>query len=276
MLDSERQVPKPVVASPISSSLIDVHELRLDDARALLQHAGQGSHPEPGEPPLRYLQRIIDGLSELSLKDPLTGLGNRRHFRTVLERSIEIVARSGESVLLLLLDIDHFKNINDTHGHLVGDQVLQAVANCLSRCVRPMDTVIRYGGEEFAMILPNCRPACGRTVAERIRHSIESLSIAATQQLNLQVTISIGGAYAPEWVRSTADLWIERADLQLYRAKSDGRNQVFLEPPQEISVSAEEKGLLFGHLSPDEPAGPDSTPGDTPEPADNLLHRASA
>jgi diguanylate cyclase (GGDEF)-like protein len=250
--------------------------LRLDDACALLEHAGQDSRQAPDEPPLGYLQRVIDGLCELSLRDPLTGLGNRRHFRAVLERSIEVVARSGESVLLLLLDIDHFKNINDTHGHVVGDQVLQAVANCLAGCVRPMDTIARYGGEEFAMILPSCRPAFGRAVAERIRHAIESLSIAATPQVNLQVTISIGGAYAPEWVRSTADLWIERADTQLYRAKTDGRNQVYLELPQEISVSAEEKGLLFGLLPTPEPASLDSVPGDAPEPADNLPHRVSA
>ncbi|MBW8329267.1 MAG: GGDEF domain-containing protein [Thiobacillus sp.] len=260
------------MASLTPPSLIDLQDLRLDDARALLEHAGQDGLQEPGESPLRYLQRVVNGLCELSLRDPLTGLGNRRHFRSVLERSIEIVARSGESVLLLLLDIDHFKNINDTHGHLVGDQVLQAVANCLAGCVRPMDTVVRYGGEEFAMVLPNCRPACGRTVAERIRRAIESLSIAATPQTSLQVTISIGGAYAPEWVRSTADLWIERADMQLYRAKSNGRNQVYLDLPQEISVSAEEKGLLFGHLPLAEPAGLDSVDSDAPP----LPHRVSA
>ena len=258
------------------SPLIDLHTLRLDDARALLEHAGQDSRQEPGELPLLYLQRMIDGLCELSLKDPLTGLGNRRHFRAVLERSIEMVARSGESVLLLLLDIDRFKHINDTHGHLAGDQVLQAVATCLAGCVRPMDTVARYGGEEFAMILPSCRPAYGRAVAERIRHAIESLTIAAAPQATIQVTISTGGAYAPEWVRSTADLWIERADTQLYRAKTDGRNQVYLDQPQEISVSAAEKGLLFGHLAMAEPAPLDSVTGDAPKPADNLPHRARA
>ncbi|HEX7972531.1 MAG TPA: GGDEF domain-containing protein, partial [Thiobacillus sp.] len=208
--------------------------------------------------------------------DPLTGLGNRRYFRAALERSIESVARSGESVLLLLLDIDRFKSINDTHGHLVGDQVLQAVARCLAGCVRPMDILARYGGEEFAVILPNCRPAFGSVVAERIRSTIESLSIAVSPQTCLQVTISIGGAYAPEWVRSTADLWIERADLQLYRAKSDGRNRVLLDLPQEISVSAEEKGLLFGHFATDTPMAFDSFPSETPDTAGNPLHRVNA
>ena len=250
--------------------------MRLDDACALLEHAGQDSRPQADEPPDRYLQRVIDGLCELSLRDPLTGLGNRRHFRAVLERLIDVVARSGESVLLLLLDIDHFKHINDTYGHLVGDQVLQSVANCLAGCVRPMDTVARYGGEEFAIILPSCRPAYGRAVAERIRHKIESLSIVTSPQIHIQATISIGGAYAPEWVRSTADLWIERADTQLYRAKTDGRNQVYLDQPQEISVSAEEKGLLFGHLAMDKPAGLDGAAGKALEPEDPLPHRASA
>ena len=275
--DIERQVPNPAVAPKNQPSPIDLQTLRLDDARALLEHDGQNSRQESGEPPLGYLQRVIDGLCELSLKDPLTGLGNRRYFRAALERSIECVARSGESILLLLLDIDRFKSINDTHGHLVGDQVLQAVAQCLAGCVRPMDIVARYGGEEFAVILPNCRPAFGSVVAERIRRTIESLSIAVTPLTRLQVTISIGGAYAPEWVRSTADLWIERADLQLYRAKTDGRNLVFLDQPQEISVSPEEKGLLFGHFATDtgKPLPPDSIPDDAPDTADTSRHQAN-
>lgn len=243
-------------------SLIDPEALRLDDARALLKHDAKNSAQEAGESATGYMQRIIDGLCELSLKDPLTGLGNRRNFHAVLERSIESVARSGESVLLLLLDIDRFKAINDTHGHLAGDQVLQAIAGCVARCVRPMDTVARYGGEEFAVILPNCRPLFGQAVAERIRQAVASLSISVAPMLSIQATISIGGAYAPEWVRSTADLWIERADLQLYRAKSSGRNQVCLDQPQQISVSAEEKGLLFGHLALDEAASIENLPHD--------------
>lgn len=256
---------------------IDLQALQLDDARALLKHDARNSEQEAGESPTDYLQRVIDGLCELSLKDPLTGLGNRRHFRSVLERSIESVARSGESVLLLLLDIDHFKSINDNHGHMAGDQVLQAVASCLAHCVRPMDTVARYGGEEFAIILPSCRPLFGRAVAERIRQTIASLSIPVGPLLNIQTTISIGGAYAPEWVRSTADLWIERADLQLYRAKSNGRDQIRLEQPQELSVSAEEKGLLFGNLDMNEMVAVEARSDDTPpNAADKVTNRVNA
>jgi diguanylate cyclase (GGDEF)-like protein len=227
-------------------------DLQLDDARALLAHDARNGQPQHDESPTDYLQRVIDSLCELSLKDPLTGLSNRRHFHTALVRQIESVARSGESVLLLLLDIDHFKNINDTHGHLAGDQVLRAIGHCLGRCVRPVDTVARYGGEEFAIILPNCRPLFGRTLAERIRQAVSDLCVQVSPLLSIQVTISIGGAYAPEWVRSTPELWIERADTQLYRAKSNGRNQACIDQPQELSVSAEEKGLLYSHLAADE------------------------
>ena len=237
-----------------ASPTISLSDLRLDDARALIEHDVVGTLPAAQVSPLAYLQGVIDHLCELSLKDPLTGLSNRRHFRNVLSREIDSVARSGDSALLLLLDIDHFKKVNDTHGHLAGDMVLQAVAKCLATCVRPMDTVARYGGEEFGVILPNCQVSYGKTVAERIRAAIEALSIAVTPVLNIRVTISVGGAFAPEWVRSTTDLWTDRADVQLYRAKANGRNGVCIEPQPEISVSAEEKSMLFGHLSVGEPA----------------------
>lgn len=231
-----------------SSPLLDLNALRLDDARALLEHGGTAL-PSPSDGAAPYLQQIIDGLCELSLRDPLTGLANRRHFRAVLTREIEIVARSGNSALLLMLDIDHFKQVNDTHGHLAGDKVLQTVARCISGCVRPQDTVARYGGEEFAIVMPDCQAAYGETVAERIRQSVAALTIPVSPVVSLQITTSVGGAFAPVWVRSTADLWIERADTQLYLAKAQGRNRVCIDHQQVISVSAEEKSLLFGSLS---------------------------
>ena len=250
------------MTSQTVSALIDLHNLRLDDARALLAHDATGSLHEPDESRTQYLQRIIDQLCELSLKDPLTGLANRRHFRNVLAREIDAVARSGESALLLMMDIDHFKKVNDAYGHLAGDRVLQAVAKALASCVRPMDTVARYGGEEFAAILPNCPPSFGKIVAERIRATVGALNVLVAPLLSLQVTISIGGAYAPEWVRSTTTLWIDRADVQLYRAKSEGRNCVHIDPQQEIAVSAEEKKMLFGHLGIGDPAWLESVSGD--------------
>ena len=242
------------MASLNSNSLVDLQQLQLDDARSLLEREKSLEITPVETSATQYLQDVINGLCELSLKDPLTGLANRRHFRTVLDRAIDVVARSGEPALLLMLDLDHFKKVNDTYGHQAGDHVLQTVAAALLKCVRPMDTVARYGGEEFAVILPNCHTSFGATVAERIRQTMEDMSIQVSPGVSLRVTVSVGGAYAPEWVRSTAALWTERADVQLYRAKSEGRNRVFLDQQQEIFVSAEEKNLLFGHLALGDPA----------------------
>lgn len=250
------------MASPISASHVALEQLRLDDARALLDRDTTLPPLSRTESAADYLQKVIDGLCELSLKDPLTGLANRRHFRGVLDRTIDMVARSGEPALLLMVDIDHFKKVNDTYGHPAGDQVLLAVAQALAKCVRPMDTVARYGGEEFAVVLPNCHTFFGVTVAERIRQSIQNMPVTIASGQVLNVTVSIGGAYAPEWVRSTAALWTERADVQLYRAKREGRNQVILDTQQEIFVSAEEKNMLFGHLAQGEPAWIEATSGD--------------
>jgi len=250
------------VTAQTNNSQVELQKLQLDDARALLGRELTLALPPLEESATDYLQSVINGLCELSLKDPLTGLANRRHFRSVLERTIDVVARSGEPSLLLMLDIDHFKAVNDTYGHQAGDLVLQTVAECLAKCVRPVDTVARYGGEEFAVILPNCHTAFGETVAERIRQTIQDMPIQISQGTSIQVTVSVGGAYAPEWVRSTATLWTERADVQLYRAKSDGRNRVYLDQQQEIFVSAEEKNLLFGHLALGEPAWIENVSGD--------------
>ncbi|WP_394790006.1 GGDEF domain-containing protein [Rhodoferax sp.] len=244
------------MSSPANHSTILLQDLRLDSACALLQ---KGDVAFDTSDPTAYLQSVIDGLCELSLKDPLTGLSNRRHFNTVLEAEVDRVARSGEAALLLLIDIDHFKSVNDTHGHPAGDEVLRVVAKTLQGCVRPMDTLARYGGEEFVVVLPACQPAFGHAVAERIRRTIESTSIAISPNVDLNVTISIGGAFALQWIRSTTELWTDRADQQLYLAKSTGRNRLCLEAQPESTVSAEEKNLLFGHLSATEPAWIDMT-----------------
>ena len=221
-------------------------QLRLAGALQLL---GQSGHPLPDMAQVgqtAWLQSVIDALCDISSRDALTGLSNRRQFELALAREIDRVARAGEPALVLMVDIDRFKMVNDTHGHAAGDLVLKAVAASLMSCVRPMDTVARFGGEEFAIILPNCPPAFGHVVAERIRSKVEATPVTVARRQSLSVTISLGGAFAPQWVRSSATLWIERADQQLYRAKREGRNRACLEQPPVSLVSAEEKGMLFG------------------------------
>jgi diguanylate cyclase (GGDEF)-like protein len=219
--------------------------LRLDAALQLLQQSGLELPDVAVHGRTAWLQAVVDGLCNLSSRDALTGLSNRRQFELALAREIDRVARAGEPALVLMIDIDHFKKVNDTHGHPAGDQVLQSVARALHDCIRPMDTLARFGGEEFAMILPNCPPAFGQAVAERIRLKVQGRSVTVAPGVDVSVTVSIGGAFAPQWVRSSAPLWIERADQQLYRAKAEGRNLACLEQPPVSHVSAEEKGLLF-------------------------------
>jgi diguanylate cyclase (GGDEF)-like protein len=224
----------------------DAARLQLADAMLLLQQSGRELPDRRAVAPVVWMQAMIDGLCELSSRDPLTGLSNRRQFELALASEIDRVARAGEPALVLMIDIDHFKQVNDTHGHPAGDLVLKGVAQALHDCIRPMDTLARFGGEEFAMILPNCPPTFGLAVAERVRTKVQQRAVAIAPGQQAQVTISIGGAFAPQWVRSSAALWISRADQQLYRAKAEGRNRACLEQPTVSLVSAEEKGLLFG------------------------------
>lgn len=233
---------------PASRTPIFLHDLRLATAHALvMQEGGDVATLAEGEP-APYVQALIDGLCELSLKDPLTGLANRRFLYATLDREIDRVTRAGDSALLMMLDIDHFKSINDAHGHLAGDLVLQSVARTLSACVRPMDTVARYGGEEFAVVLPSCQATFARAVAERMRRAIETTPVRISPVEQVNVTVSIGGAFALQWIRSTKQLWAERADQQLYLAKQAGRNCIVLEEPPDSTVSAEEKNMLFAPL----------------------------
>ncbi|MEN9384994.1 MAG: hypothetical protein RL323_2137 [Pseudomonadota bacterium] len=242
---------------------VNISELQLDKVTALLNQAGCRI-PEMGSGgDASYVQQLLDALCELSSRDPLTGLVNRRHFMVALSQELDRVARSSDSALLLMVDIDHFKRINDNHGHLAGDAVIRAIGQALTECVRPMDTVARFGGEEFAIVFPSCHPTFADTVAERIREHVAALrvSVPSTGQL-LQVTVSCGGAFAPQWIKSVSDAWIGRADAQLYLAKNGGRNRVFLEQQPQSLVSAEEKGLLFelfpeGGFMIDDPTAPE-------------------
>jgi len=234
------------VPQPLDPSTSESHALNLDAALQLLEQSGHRLPDLRQAGKALWLQAVVDGLCELSSRDPLTGLANRRHFELMLAGEVDRVARAGEPALVLMIDIDHFKKVNDAHGHPAGDEVLRHVARALQECIRPMDTVARFGGEEFAMILPNCPPLFAQAVAERIRMRIQVMPIPTGPGETVRVTVSLGGAFAPQWVRSSPLLWVERADQQLYRAKAEGRNRACLEQPAVSLVSPEEKGLLFG------------------------------
>ncbi len=159
-----------------------------------------------------------------SRTDALTGVSNRAAFDERLLGEIERARRTQCPLALCLLDIDHFKKFNDTHGHQVGDQVLQAVARALDETVRKMDLVARYGGEEFAVIAPECNLTKASSLAGRLRETIEEIELEVGGH-KLRVTTSIGVAFAqwPAFQRSPADL-IKAADAKLYEAKRAGRN----------------------------------------------------
>ncbi|HEY8380336.1 MAG TPA: GGDEF domain-containing protein [Nannocystis sp.] len=172
-------------------------------------------------------RQLLAEVQQMATTDWLTGLCNRRHFFRLGEDEIARAFRYDHPISVLMLDIDHFKPINDSHGHSVGDQVLAAVAKRLAGGLRRSDVAGRYGGEEFAMVLPETDLAAARVVAERLRDSVAVRPIE-TAEGPLQVTISVGvvGVRAGENLLDA----LTRADAGLYAAKRAGRNRVELGP----------------------------------------------
>jgi diguanylate cyclase (GGDEF)-like protein len=167
-----------------------------------------------------------EGLIHFAFTDHLTGLKTRGFFEQQLELEVKRCERKGEKLTLLMLDIDHFKCLNDTFGHAVGDRVLRQVAAVLSEDMREIDTVARYGGEEFVIILPETSPEEGQAVAQRIRTAVEKTSFLTRENtLAEPLSISIGMSVYGEDTRSKRDL-LHFADAALYYAKSQGRNRV--------------------------------------------------
>jgi diguanylate cyclase (GGDEF)-like protein len=170
-------------------------------------------------------------LLQLSNTDPLTGLHNRRYLMDTLAREVERSCRTDIPLSLVMIDIDHFKRVNDTYGHQVGDAVLVAVAALLQGQLRPYDTAARFGGEEFVQVLPSTELAAAGAVAERLRKLTANLSFAKEGAADLELTISAGVALVSPGSIVNADDLIRQADTALYRAKQDGRNRVVLASP---------------------------------------------
>ena len=166
-------------------------------------------------------------LKALSNTDPLSGIANRRHFTELLDREIDRSRRFGDRFFLLMLDIDHFKRINDTHGHAVGDQVIRHLARTLRQGLRSIDGLGRIGGEEFALFLTGGEMANAREVAERLRLLVEASPTHYSPTISIVQTVSIGLAELRPDDAGSADLFI-RADSAMYDAKNSGRNKVML------------------------------------------------
>ena len=169
-----------------------------------------------------------EGLLRFAFTDYLTGLKTRGYFEQQLDLEIKRSERKRQKFALLMIDIDHFKQLNDTHGHHVGDQVLRDVSAILMKDMREVDTVARYGGEEFVIILPETSGPGAKFVAERLRRAVESARFfAGSANVTYFLTISIGIAVFDTDAQFKRDL-IEYSDAALYAAKADGRNRVVL------------------------------------------------
>ena len=177
----------------------------------------------------RYTERLRDNVQmsiELAITDGLTGLYNRRYMETHLGTLVDQSAARGRPITVLVLDIDYFKAINDTHGHDAGDDVLREFALRIRKATRNIDLACRYGGEEFVIVMPETDMAVATTVAERLRRRIASEPFAIENGMrDIEVTISIGIATL-SGVTDDAATILKRADKALYRAKRDGRNRV--------------------------------------------------
>ncbi len=182
---------------------------------------------------IEQLQHSLQAVQTESMTDPLTTLANRKFFDHSLARALTDATHGNESLSLLMCDVDHFKNFNDTYGHLTGDQVLRLVAQSVKNNVKGKDVAARYGGEEFVVALPNTTLQSAITVAEHIRRAVMTKELVkrSTGEKLGRVTISIGAAALHP--NDTALTLIERADQCLYAAKRSGRNRVICETDPE-------------------------------------------
>jgi two-component system, cell cycle response regulator len=174
------------------------------------------------------LKRAYESSVTMALTDSLTGLYNRRYLAVHLEQLMAEERAAGQPVSLLMIDIDHFKQVNDNHGHARGDEVLRVVAERLTRGLRNFDMVARYGGEEFVVVMPETKESEALGVAERLRRMVGDAPAAfrsADKDWSIDVTVSVGVATVPRQPGAEARL-IEAADKALYAAKSGGRNRV--------------------------------------------------
>lgn len=198
-------------------------------AQAVFDQRGEFAGYRGVDVDITELTRARQELEQMALHDALTGLANRRKFQLHYELEVLRQQRSGNPLVLLIIDIDHFKVVNDSHGHIVGDTCLKAIANTLVGNARAVDLVARFGGEEFLVLLADTTIDEGLKIAEKLRAAVENLQIHFEGAANpLRITISTGVAAKSAASEMPLDSLIERADAAVYRAKDGGRNRVCL------------------------------------------------
>ncbi len=207
-----------------------------------------------GEPECHLIDELLvqrltsRELEQLVHTDNLTGLFNYRHFASALEQELERTRRTGQPTSMILMDLDHFKSINDTWGHEAGNLVLRKTADLIRETLRKIDIPCRYGGEEFAVILPGTHQPFAVNVANRLRKALMEEAVEVEGGV-IEYTASMGvGAYVMGDGIGAED-FVKQTDEQLYRAKKEGRNRVCYRPYERIrpetEVSQEEKRALF-------------------------------
>lgn len=189
----------------------------------------------PDDHRIQRLQQKLEQAEKLSITDRLTGAWNRQHFDDVVGREIMRSQRYGEPLCLALIDIDHFKQVNDEHGHAAGDQVLTEMVELIQSRIRMVDSLFRWGGEEFAVLLPHSPLNGARMSAERLRAATEHHPFSSAGQL----TVSIGVAELGS-AESGQD-WFQRTDRALYQAKREGRNRVICSAQEHAAAVSEEQ-----------------------------------
>ncbi|MDV6376349.1 sensor domain-containing diguanylate cyclase [Deinococcus arenicola] len=217
----------PTLCVPLlaQSETVGLFHLVSEEGRPFLEHTQHLAQMVAETVALAFMNlRLRETLRQQSIRDPLTGLFNRRYLEETFERELRRATRHNDQIGIIMLDVDHFKRFNDAYGHEAGDVLLQELGSVLRTCIRGEDVACRYGGEEFALLLPGADLEQTLNRAEAVRNAVELMQVTSRGQHLGSVTLSLGVAAFPQHAGNLNDL-LRAADLALYQAKQEGRNR---------------------------------------------------